>query len=58
MEKEMKKHVYDTPVTEMFVIQLEGSFMQSSIQTEVMPEDDNAFVVEDYEGFDNELTFD
>ena len=52
----MKRAVYEAPVTELFKIELEGGFMQSSVQTKIKVED-TTFEVEEYDSFENQITF-
>ena len=52
----MKRTVYEAPVTELFQIELEGGFMQSSVQTKIKVED-TTFEVEEYDSFENQITF-
>lgn len=57
MKEQMKRTVYEAPLTELFQIELEGGFMQSSAKTEVVIED-TSFEVEEYDSFENQITFD
>ena len=57
MKEQMKRTVYEAPLTELFQIELEGGFMQSSAKTEVVIED-TSFEVEEYDSFENQSTFD
>ena len=57
MKEQMKRTVYEAPLTELFQIELEGGFMQSSVKTEIKTED-TSFEVEEYDSFENEITFD
>lgn len=56
MEKQMKRTVYEAPLTDCFQIELEGAFMAGS-QTEIKTEQ-SSIEVEEYDRFDNEVTFD
>ena len=56
MKEQMKRTVYEAPVTELFKIELEGGFMQSSVQTKIKVED-TTFEVEEYDSFENQITF-
>ena len=56
MKEQMKRTVYEAPVTELFQIELEGGFMQSSVQTKIKAED-TTFEVEEYDSFENQITF-
>ena len=54
----MKRTVYEAPVTELFQIELEGGFMQASVGSEaVLKEEDINFEVEEYDSFENQITF-
>ena len=57
MKEQMKRTVYEAPLTELFQIELEGGFMQSSVKTEIKTED-TSFEVEEYDSFENQITFD
>ena len=56
MKEQMKRTVYEAPLTELFQIELEGGFMQSSVKTEIKTED-TSFEVEEYDSFENQITF-
>ena len=56
MKEQMKRTVYEAPLTELFQIELEGTFMQSSVKTEIKTED-TSFEVEEYDSFENQITF-
>lgn len=56
MKEQMKRTVYEAPLTELFQIELEGGFMQSS-QLPASISEDTEIVVEEYDRFDNEITF-
>ena len=56
MKEQMKRTVYEAPVTELFRIELEGSFMQAS-QLPASINEDTEIVVEEYDRFDTEITF-
>ena len=56
MKEQMKRTVYEAPVTELFQIELEGGFMQSSVKTEIKAED-TTIEVEEYDSFENQITF-
>lgn len=56
MEKQMKRTVYEAPLTDCFQIELEGAFMAGS-QTEIKTEQ-SSIEVEEYDSFENEVTFD
>jgi hypothetical protein len=51
----MKRSVYVAPTTERFQIELEGAFMVGS-QTEIKAEN-STIEVEEYDSFENEVTF-
>ena len=57
MKEQMKRTVYEAPLTELFQIELEGGLMQSSVKTEIKTED-TSFEVEEYDSFENQITFD
>lgn len=52
----MKRTVYEAPLTDCFQIELEGAFMAGS-QTEIKTEQ-SSIEVEEYDSFENEVTFD
>lgn len=57
----MKRRVYEAPQTVLFRIEMEGGFMQSSLETgkKVTIETDNVSIeVKEYEESFNEITFD
>ena len=56
MKEQMKRTVYEAPLTELFQIELEGGLMQSSVKTEIKTED-TSFEVEEYDSFENQITF-
>lgn len=61
MEKQMKRTVYEAPLTDCFQIELEGAFMQSSLESgkeATIETDDVTIEVEGYEKSFNEITFD
>ena len=59
MKEQMKRTVYEAPLTELFQIELEGAFMQASVGSEaVLKEEDINFEVEEYDSFENQITFD
>ena len=53
----MKRSVYEAPVTDRFQIELEGVFMQASTKT-VIETEDSEIEVEEYDSFENIITFD
>ena len=53
----MKRTVYEAPVTELIQIELEGGFMQSSAVETVIKVEDTTFEVEEYDSFENQITF-
>ena len=57
MKEQMKRTVYEAPVTELFQIELEGGFMQSSAVETVIKVEDTTFEVEEYDSFENQITF-
>lgn len=58
MKEQMKRTVYEAPETKLFRIEMESGFMQSSVGVETQIEmDDMTIEVEDYDRFDNEITF-
>lgn len=56
MIEQMKRTVYEAPVTELFHIEMEGGFMQAS-QLPASINEDTEIVVEEYDRFDNDITF-
>ena len=56
MKKQMKRTVYEAPRTEQFHVEMEAAFCVGS-QTEIKVED-STIEVEEYDRFDNEVTFD
>ena len=56
MKEQMKRAVYEAPVTELFQIELEGGFMQAS-QLPASINEDTEIVVEEYDRFDTDITF-
>ena len=57
MKEQMKRTVYEAPTTELFQIELEGGFMQSSAVETVIKVEDTTFEVEEYDSFENQITF-
>ena len=55
MKEQMKRTVYEAPLTELFQIELEGAFMAGS--QEAVIKEESTIEVEEYERFDNEITF-
>lgn len=55
MKGQLKKSVYESPCTEMFKVQMEGSFMAGS--QEAIIKEEVTIEVEEYDRFDNEITF-
>ena len=53
----MKRSVYEAPVTDRFQIELEGVFMSGS-KTEIQATEDSKVEVEEYDSFENIITFD
>ena len=59
MKKQMKRTVYEAPRTEHFLVEIEGCFMATSAVGEkaVLGEEIVTIEVEDYDRFDNDITF-
>lgn len=55
MKCQSKKSVYEAPCTELFKVQLEGVLMAGSEPAAIKEE--SPIEVEEYERFDNEVTF-
>jgi hypothetical protein len=55
----MKRTVYEAPRTEHFLVEIEGCFMATSAVGEkaVLGEENVTIEVEDYDRFDNDITF-
>lgn len=55
MKEQLKKSVYESPRTEMFKVQMEGAFMAGS--QEAIIKEESTIEVEEYDRFDNDITF-
>ena len=58
MKKQMKRTVYEAPVTERFSVELEGGFMSASIMEDA-PQNQNGVSssAQEYESFDGAAGF-
>ena len=56
MKKQMKRTVYEAPRTTHFLVEMEAAFCVGS-QTEIKVED-STIEVEEYDSFENKVTFD
>lgn len=55
MKEQLKKSVYESPHTELFQVVMEGAFMAGS--QEAVIKEESTIEVEEYDRFDNEITF-
>ena len=55
MKEQLKKSVYESPHTELFQVMMEGVFMAGS--QEAVIKEESTIEVEEYDRFDNEITF-
>ena len=55
MKEQLKKSVYESPHTELFQVMMEGAFMAGS--QEAVIKEESTIEVEEYDRFDNEITF-
>ena len=53
MKKQMKRTVYEAPVTERFQVELEGGFMSASIYEEEKHQKGVSSAVQEYETFED-----
>ena len=57
MMKQMKRTVYEAPVTERFQVELEGAFMSASIYEEKTHQEGITSSAQEYETFDGAAGF-